>query len=119
MNTFRASVFATILVTSPSVFADPVSIGISIDKAIADMQAKKYKETALAMEPGDKANELKFWQVDDGVLIASYSKDGRKIINLSYWFADDRAVNKRQVFNFEVSEFNPDTGVMTIQTKKP
>ncbi len=112
------SVIATFICVASSAFADPIKIGSGIDKAIADMRAKGYDESALAMGPADESTDLQFWGIDDGVLIAVYSKNNRTIKSMLYWFADERGVGDRKEFRLSVLEFDPDTGVMTLQTKK-
>ena len=118
MNPLRISVIAAIICIASSAFADPVKIGSGVDKAIADMKAKGYEETGLAMGASEESNDLKFWSIDDGVLIAVYSKNNNKILSMSYWFADERGKKDRKEFSLSVLAFDPETGVMTLQTKK-
>ena len=118
MKIIRTSVIAVVLCAASSVFAEPLKVGISIDMALDAMKKNNYEETALSMGAGDTSNDLKFWNVDEGVLIAVYSKNERKIMRLSFWFADNRSISKRKEFDFSVNTFDPDTGVMTLQTKK-
>ena len=109
---------AAILSAASSAFAVPFSVGVSVDKAIADMKAKKYKETGLAMGGSDDSIGLHFWTVDEGVLIAAYAKKNRKITSLSFRLSDERPRSIRKEFDFSVTSFDPDTGVMTMQTKQ-
>jgi hypothetical protein len=117
MKAFQISL-AFILCATSRVFAEPFSIGSDIDKAITEMKAKNYDNSGLDMGTVDQSNDLQFWQIDDGVLIAVYSKKDRKIKSLTFWFADDRGKSKRQEFRLSVISFDPETGVMTLQTKK-
>jgi hypothetical protein len=118
MNPLRISIIAAIICVASSAFADPIKIGSGIDNAIEVMKAKNYDDSSLAMGPTDESNDLKFWVIDDGVLIAVYSKKDKRIKSMSYWFADERGKRDRKEFSLSVLEFDPDTGVMTLQTKK-
>jgi hypothetical protein len=118
MKPFQIVLMMTLLCATSRLFAEPFRIGSDIDKASADMKAKKYDDSGLDMGTLDPSDDLQFWQIDDGVLIAVYSKKDRKIKSLTFWFADDRGKSKRQEFNLSVISFDPETGVMTLQTKK-
>ena len=119
MKSLQYSLIAAILCVASAALAEPLIVGAGIDKAAADMQAKKYKETGLQMGGSDDSIALKFWVVDEGTLIAVYSKNERKITSLSFRLSDERARSIRKEFYFSVTSFDPDTGVMTLQTKKP
>jgi len=119
MKPFQIALMMTLLCATSRAFAEPFGIGSDIDKAITEMKAKNYDDSGLDMGTVDQSNDLQFWQIDDGVLIAVYSKKDRKIKNLTFWFADDRGKSKRQEFRLSVISFDPETGVMTLQTEKP
>jgi len=75
-----------------------------------------YAKTGLEMMP--RAGEyLEFWQVDQGVMIVSYSNASQKIVGLAFWFADERPKALRRTFEFDVASFDTSTGMMTIRTK--
>ena len=119
MKSLQYSLIAAILCVASAALAEPLIVGAGIDKAAADMKAKKYDDSALQMGASDESNALKFWQIDEGTLIAVYSKKERKITQLSFRLSDERARSVRKEFTFSVTSFDPDTGVMILQTKKP
>jgi hypothetical protein len=118
MIPIRTSLLAVALLVPSSVVADTLRAGTKIDTAAADMRLKGYKETGLQMAPVKTTEELKFWQINDGVLIVTYSKQTQQIKKIAYLISDDGSKSERHEVNLTVIEFNPDSGIMTIQTKK-
>ena len=105
------------LFTSLPAIAEVLANGVSIASATDTMQASGYVRTSLALAPA-AGEVLHFWKVDQGFLIIRASKANEKIAGLSFWFADERAKASRQTFEFNVAGFDPETGDMTIRTKK-
>jgi hypothetical protein len=118
MIPIRASLLAVALLIPSIGVADTLRAGTKIDTAATDMRIKGYKETVLQMAPVKTTEELKFWQIDEGVLIATYSKQTQQITRIVYNISDGGPKSDRHEVNFTVMTFNPDTGIMTIQTKK-
>ena len=94
--------------------------GLPVDTAMGAMKAAGYTKTILEMGPRaeDKDQDLRFWAVDQGVLIVNYSKTTDEILSLRIWFADERPKALRQTFAFDVIAFDTDTGKMKIRTRK-
>lgn len=95
--------------------AEVLTNGLSMTVASNAMQKAGYKKTGLEMVP-HPGEVLEFWQIGDGVLIASYSETPQKIVGLAFWFADERPKATRRTFELDVASFDTDTGVMTIRT---
>ena len=82
------------------------------------MNEAGYRETELDMEAMEIGNRLRFWGVDEGVLIATYSAKNKEVLNFSYWLTDERPKAFRKTFKFEVISFDTKSGLIRIQTKK-
>ena len=105
------------LVSSVCAGADAVTSGMAIADANVAMQKAGYEDNGGLAMVAAKGQELQFWNVGEGTLIANYSKASQKIIALSYWFSDGRAKADRKTFDFHVTSFDPETGTMTIRIK--
>ena len=92
-----------------------VKIGADIEQCSDAMQG--YKETALQMGTSN-GNRLKFWNVDEGVLIVTYSPQNNKILAASFYLTHGGPKNSRKTFSFAVKTFDTETGELTLQMKK-
>jgi len=99
--------------------AGVITDGISILDARSAMEAAGYKQTGLDMLSAKEDEDLQFWAVDRGVLIIQYSKVAHKIVDLSFYFADERPKATRTTFEIQVTSFDPGSGVMIVRTAKP
>ncbi len=97
--------------------AEEVQEGTDIDAVAKAMKASGYRETQLELMVWDEELSLKFWVVNEGALIATYSIETKKVTALSYWFCDERAKAVRKTFSLPVISFDPASGVMKINTK--
>jgi len=88
-----------------------------MEVASSAMQKAGYSKTGLDMMP-PAGEGLEFWHVGQGVLIVSYSESSRKIVGLTFWFADERPKATRQTFELDVASFNTGTGLMAVRTRK-
>ena len=64
------------------------------------------------------AEDLEFWQVDQGFLIFTFSKVSGRIVRTSYLLFDERPKDVRKSFRLDVVSFDPSTGLMALATKK-
>ena len=86
--------------------------------AINAMKAGDYEETILEMGPRGKDQDIHFWIVDQGILIAEYSKTTDEIASLRFLLKDERPKKYRKEFVFDVISFDVETGEMRVRTRK-
>ena len=98
--------------------AEVLRNGQSARDAINVMKAGGYEETRLEMGPRGEDQDIHFWIVDQGTLIAEYSKTTDEIASLRFLLKDERPKKYRKMFVFEVIAFDVDTGEMRIRTRK-
>ena len=105
------------LVSCVCVSAEVLTNDLSMTVASSAMQKAGYAKTGLDMmlRAGE---DLQFWRVDRGVLIVSCATASRKIVRMTFWYADERPKGTRQTFEFDVESFDTGTGLMTIRTRK-
>lgn len=107
------------LVACLSASAEVLTNGLPVTAAISAMKKAGYSETGLDMMPTPGSwRHLRFWSVDQGVLIVGYSKASQKVSEMTFWLADERPKAFRQTFELDVASFDSSTGTMTIRTKK-
>ena len=98
--------------------AEVLKSGQSIRDAINAMKVGGYESTVLEMGPRGKDQDIHFWSVDQGTVIAEYSKTTDEIASLRFLLQDDRPKKYRQQYVFDVIAFDTDTGEMKIRTRK-
>ncbi len=91
---------------------------VPVEAANLAMKKSGHTETVLEMATLEKNQSLRFWNLDQGVLIARYSTDSGKILALSFYLCDERAKAERQNFNFEVISFDTENGNLILKTAK-
>lgn len=113
--------------------AEIVKLGTDIKTTEAAMKEAGFRVTGLDLvhrsniagllgEPkvlDEEVGDLKFWQVGEGILIASYTVSTGKITDLTYYFCDERAKAERKDFSLVVSSFDTNSGAMLVQIGQP
>jgi len=99
--------------------AEVLKNGQSARDAINAMKAGGYEETTLDMGPRGKDQDIHFWIIDQGILIAEHSETNDEIASLRFLLEDERPKKYRQMFVFDVIAFDAETGEMRIRTRKP
>lgn len=92
--------------------------GVTIDVAAAAMNEAGHKRAYPQMVALDHAEELFFWDVNKGMIGARYSKQTRKIIDVTFSIADARPKTKGESVNFKLVAFDTKTGVLTTACGK-
>ncbi len=80
------------------------------------MEVAHYRQTELQMAAEKSEEDLRFWDVDQGVLIFRFSKSFSQVLEMTYSLSDERPKALRKTFQFRVSSFDPVTGRMTVET---
>jgi hypothetical protein len=99
--------------------ADLIAKGTAIAEARTSLMARKHTQTGLDMATTAPDTALDFWDVDQGVLILSYSTKSGLISGLSYTLMDERPKAFRKEFDFAAESFDTITGSLVLSTKKP
>ena len=91
-----------------------IRVGQKIDDASAIMAPLGDGSPLLSMETDDPDYSIKMWPTNDGVIIAVYSNSRSTITSLDFHLSDERPKGTRKTFEFEISSFEPSTGIMTL-----
>jgi len=111
------ALFATLLSASSS--AEVITNGLAISDARKAMVASGYKQTGLEMIARHYPKEdLQFWGIDEGVLIARYSTASQRIVGLSFFLCDERPKAIRKTFDFEVASFDTTSKALMLKIEK-
>lgn len=97
--------------------AEVLTEGLSVTTASGAMQQAGYAKTGLDMAP-PSGQDLRVWEVGQGVLIVRASRVSWRIVGLTFSVADERPKALRKEFYFDVASFDTRTGAMTIRTRK-
>lgn len=90
--------------------AEIIQQGTPIETAIKAFKDADYREGALEILSNNRDHRLKFWVVDQGTLIVTFSAKSMKIIEINYHLCDERPKAIRKTFIFDVKSFNTNTG---------
>ena len=96
-----------------------VKAGADIIEVRQAMLEAGYNITGLAMRTFKEGQQLEFWSVGEGVLIANYFSESKRLVGLSFWLADERPKSTRKTFSMSVESFETETGMMTLQAGQP
>jgi hypothetical protein len=87
--------------------------GVTIEVAAEAMNEAGHKRAALQRVPLDHGEEFFFWDAKQGVIVARFSKQTRKIIDLTFSIADVRPKTKGDSVDFKLAAFDTKTGILT------
>ncbi|MCW1921042.1 hypothetical protein OKA05_00655 [Luteolibacter arcticus] len=101
--------------------AGVIEKGQPIEEVEKAMTKAGYEATQLAVMPV-AGEDFRFWsvdEVDNGVMIVHFDSRTRKVTKMVYWLTDGRPKSTRKVFELPVASFDPESGLMTLRTRKP
>jgi hypothetical protein len=103
-----------------SASAEIITNGLSLSVAGRVMESAGYKQTGLDMLPVSSNNDLQlqYWRVGEGLLIIEYSQTSKAVLGLEFFLCDERPKAFRKTFDFEVTSFDAQSGLMTIKAHK-
>ena len=87
----------------------------NINQVSKRMAEAGYKETDLQRGAGSKQNELRFWDLDPGVLMVVYSKKSGEVFSVTYLLENEGPKSERWSVEFKVIEFNPVSREMKLK----
>ena len=89
---------------------------VGIKTIVKLMSDAEYEETMLQMAAAN-GNQLRMWNVDDGVLIATYNTKTSLVTGITFYFCSDGPKANRESWSFSVEQFDPKTKRMNIILK--
>jgi hypothetical protein len=94
--------------------AKEIKNGMKIELLSSIMEVHGFKSTTAQILAQKKGTDLKFFQVGQGLLIATFLKEEKIVVSLSYYLSDNKSKLERTVFTLPVISFDPASGEMRV-----
>lgn len=101
----------------PQATAEVITKGYKIADAEKALTKAKFTKTGLEVRPARADCSLDFWEVDEGVLIISYSTATGIIEGMAFTITDERPKSSRKEYDFAVVSFDTEAGTLVLKIK--